>query len=976
MEKSESDERSLKYKIKANKLYKIEKCNEDESSLKYRLNAEKKMKKQQNFLLYHHGTELHSHHGVGIVTNRTCKYHAVSERILSATTQVKDKTLVFISAYAPTMDKKEDAKDSFYYALESYIDKIPKSHLIIIAGDFNAKVGTDSTNHEEVMGRFGKRTVNSNGSKLLELATKYDFVLTNTLFKHKLAHVTTWQSSGKNRKSWNGQARRNDIRNQIDYVLVQQRLKTTVNNARSYAGTNKYSDHNLVVTTMELDWKRVFKQNPSKEKQFDVSKLKDKETNSKYNQAVQTKLNSIEVSTWDNIKNAIKSAALTVLGHRKPKTARHNDSYLTGIAMRQKELRLLLNQTKDVNTRAKIKKIFKKNQRKTRKHVTFLAEERISELANEIEGVGSDANRYFGILKQLQRKEKKKALIIDSKDGQTTDPQEQANLIADHFESVFTMPDVNNNMPQHRTLDEPFTAKEIAKAIQSLKTNRAPGIDFLQTELVKNAPKDIQIHIANILNNMATTGEIPEDIQLGILDPIQKPGKKRGPITNLRPIMLMSILRKILAICLINRTYETISCYIPPSQAAYQPGRSTTENVFAIKLIIEQAISTLDSDVHLLLLDMSAAFDCVDRSKLLDDLGRILSDDILFLTAVLVNNTKVKVRNNGLFSRIFTTNVGVAQGDCYSALLFIFYLACSMYTNHINKTQEKQRHVYRDHAYAIPEENPCEETGIEEQYADDLTWINLLKEEIERIKQLITNRLNDRNLRINPTKTEEYHVKRAEIKKKKCKKPVDNTVEPWRKCKLLGSLLDTKQDIKRRKSLAWAAFAKFKDIFNKRRNFSLKTRLRVFKTYISSVFLYNSELWTVSKTTEDEIDKIQRRLLRAVLNIRYPEIISNEDLYRITDIKPWSEIITKKRLSWTGHLLRLDPETPARKALTLTQLRTTRKPQGRQINTWIKRTQKDLIKQNIGLKFDNPETYFLAENRKEWRRAINSQQQC
>ena len=246
----------------------------------------------------------------------------------------------------------------------------------------------------------------------------------------------------------------------------------------------------------------------------------------------------------------------------------------------------------------------------------------------------------------------------------------------------------------------------------------------------------------------------------------------------------------------------------------------------------------------------------------------------MFLTAVLIDDTKVKVRNNGYFSRSFTNNVGVAQGDCYSALLFvIFYLARSIATNHITNTKERRNPTKLDHTYSISEGNLCD-TGIDAQYADDLTWINHMNEELDSIKRLVANRLKDRKLGISQSKTEEYHIKRPEITKKERKKQPDNAPDPWCKCKLLGSLLDTEQDIKRRKSLAWAAFAKFKDVFNKRRNFSINTRLRIFKTYISNVFLFNLELWTVSKTTENEIHIIQRRLLRAVLSIHYPDIIT------------------------------------------------------------------------------------------------------
>ena len=44
---------------------------------------------------------------------------------------------------------------------------------------------------------------------------------------------------------------------------------------------------------------------------------------------------------------------------------------------------------------------------------------------------------------------------------------------------------------------------------------------------------------------MAETGDIPKEVTYGILKPLQKPNKAKGP-PNLRPIMLLSSPHKIL----------------------------------------------------------------------------------------------------------------------------------------------------------------------------------------------------------------------------------------------------------------------------------------------------------------------------------------------------------------------------------------------------------------------------------------------
>ena len=97
---------------------------------------------------------------------------------------------------------------------------------------------------------------------------------------------------------------------------------------------------------------------------------------------------------------------------------------------------------------------------------------------------------------------------------------------------------------------------------------------------------------------------------------------------------------------------------------------------------------------------MSAAFECVERHTFFHDLGKVLGGDILYLTSILVNNTRVRVKTRGKFSDPFITNVGVAQGDCFSAILFNFYLACSLLIDNIDNI--KCQIVSYDHVYSIP----------------------------------------------------------------------------------------------------------------------------------------------------------------------------------------------------------------------------------------------------------------------------------
>ena len=63
--------------------------------------------------------------------------------------------------------------------------------------------------------------------------------------------------------------------------------------------------------------------------------------------------------------------------------------------------------------------------------------------------------------------------------------------------------------------------------------------------------------------------------------------------------------------------------------------------------------------------------------------------------------------------------------------------------------------------------------------------------------------------------------------------------------------------MKRRKSLALSALNKLNDIWENKK-ITIKLKSKIFNSTIKPIFLYNSELWTLSKTEENQIDSYQR----------------------------------------------------------------------------------------------------------------------
>ena len=100
----------------------------------------------------------------------------------------------------------------------------------------------------------------------------------------------------------------------------------------------------------------------------------------------------------------------------------------------------------------------------------------------------------------------------------------------------------------------------------------------------------------------------------------------------------------------------------------------------AVVLVIHHLCPALASKSHLyiLLLDMSKAFDTVNRKILLQELSTVLEPDEIHLLCILRNRPLITVTLDGEIGQGFHTYVLFCQGDYLSAVIVIFYLVCAL----------------------------------------------------------------------------------------------------------------------------------------------------------------------------------------------------------------------------------------------------------------------------------------------------------
>lgn len=139
--------------------------------------------------------------------------------------------------------------------------------------------------------------------------------------------------------------------------------------------------------------------------------------------------------------------------------------------------------------------------------------------------------------------------------------------------------------------------------------------------------------------------------------------------------------------------------------------------------------------------------------------------------------------------------------------------------------------------------------------------------------------------------------------------------EPWRNEILLGSKLGSEEDIINRLNKANVAFhSSYKKLWcqgHKRTQISEQRKIKLYEALVTSILLYNCGCWAGPKKVLESVNVLQRKHLRQILKIFWPNTISNEALYERCKLKPLTERINKARWKMLGHVLRSGNSTPA-----------------------------------------------------------------
>ncbi|MEE8289617.1 MAG: reverse transcriptase domain-containing protein [Nitrosomonadaceae bacterium] len=822
-----------------------------------------------------------------------------------------------INVYAPTTQRVQanmKELDDMYSQLSELVNNFKNlaSSMFVITGDLNAKVGKYS-GLEKCLGQFSRGRRNNSGETLVNFCDINDLYISNSSFNHPARHITTCvkpyydKTTNKNINSYT----------QIDYIILPRNKKQILQDARAYSGTELYSDHRLVVARFQTNLYKIYNNKTTytqTTKRYNTDKLTNKtDIRDNYKETL-TKSNNQEPQSeerWKRLKCIITTTANDNLGFQEPRRRDNkiHDDEVEELSQQSKNLRVKLQNTSDPAKTKHLKSLRNKKSHEIRSKIKQKHEERLKQVINEIESADNNT-KMFTAVKNLHRRSEKTLSVHDNEGKSVTSPNAVCEIITEHFSNHFhkhDTPPIDFYTIVHSKMTHPISTEEVRQAVSRMSNNRAPGFDNISVKLIKYAPDDILTEISRVLTDAIETNK-DIDTGIGLIAPLEKPAKPMpGPAKNLRPITLLAVLRKILSKVTLSRLKPKIEQYLSQSQSAYRPNRSTTDIVWAYRWILAK-VQEYHIEIFVTGIDMSAAFDTIDRHQLLQILETFADNDEMRMTHFLLNNTTLQVKMKGATTaKTFTSNVGSPQGDGLSGPLFTTYLEHAL-----RELREAiQDPPEQDHNYAVNNQgihiHPNAKSPLPSEmiYADDADFLTDKKWKQQQLNNIIPDILSNHNLIMNADKTELLILKRGNR---------DNEI--WRQSKKVGSLLGDIEDICRRKQLAISALKSMQKVWlQKYKRISLQTRLKLFEALVLSILLYNCSCWGLRKVDEDQLDSFHRRLLRKICNIRWPNTISNHKLYRITKTKPLMVTITRARWRYLGHVLRMDAKSPPREAM-------------------------------------------------------------
>ena len=465
--------------------------------------------------------------------------------------------------------------------------------------------------------------------------------------------------------------------NQIDHDLIDARHASCILDVRTYRGANIDSDHYLVTAKVRsrISMARTCKPKVHK---INLEALQQSNVAEAYAEEISLKLHQLRLPMqvdehWQKCAEIINNAATTHLKHgaNRSKNKWYDDECEAVCSVKNQARRKMLQSYTRSNKeeyRQRRKEAYKLIRRKKRQQKI----DDISKLEN-LRNQQEIRKFYKSLNKQRKGAQTTSAIVKDRNGGLITNIPDVLNRWVEHFDELLNGNNSSNPHPlptihgPNQEATQPPSLEEVKSTIRRLKNHKSPGSDGIAAEMLKSGGDVLAKHIYEIITDIWRNEALPGEWNESIVCPIYKKGDQKE-CKNYRGISILNSTYKIFSMVLCEKLKPYVTSTIGRYQCGFMPNRSTTDQIFTLRQILEKT-HEYNTTTHHLFIDFKQAYDSIDRSERLLAMKQLgILPKLINLCMMTISNTRVRVAKE--ISEVFMTKRGVKQGDGLSCDLF------------------------------------------------------------------------------------------------------------------------------------------------------------------------------------------------------------------------------------------------------------------------------------------------------------------
>ena len=867
--------------------------------------------------------------GIGIVIkekyiNSVLEVKRVSDRILSLKMEIDGIQINVISAYAPQVGCDLEEKEEFWSEVEEVIRSIPREERIVIGADFNGHIGEGNNGDEEVMGKYGVGERNAEGQMIVDCAKQMEMALVNSYFKKREEHKITYKSGGRS--------------TQIDFILCRRCHLKEFSDCKALPWESVARQHRVLVGKLNLEVKT--RRKVRTEPKIKWWRLKDEAYNTTFKQEVSQALTVREEVSWEEISGTVREKAIQVLGMTSGRRKENKETWWWN---------------EEVQESIKRKKLAKQNWDRHRDEVSLQQYKEMCSIAKK-EVAKAKEKAYDDLYEKLDTKEGEKDLyrltrqrdrdgkdmqhvkMIKDKDGDVLTNEE--NILRrwkEYFEDLLNIENererrlveveqINQEVPR-------ISRVEVKMAMRKMKGGKAVGPDKIPVEAWRSLGDMAVDWLTRLFNGILEGERMPDEWRKSVIVPIFKNKGDVQSCSNYRGIKLLSHAMKICERVVDARLRREVR--ISDEQFGFMPGRSTTEAIFALRMLMEKYREG-QKELHCVFIDLEKAYDRVPREEIWDCMRSSgVAEKYVEVVKDMYEDSITTVKCAAGMTEGFRVEVGLHQGSALSP--FLFAIVMDRLTDEVR--QESPRTM---------------------MFADDIVICCENREDLETELERWRYALERRGLKVSRTKTEYMCLNGGDGEEIMLQGVGVTKVDEFR---YLGSTVqsngDCGREVKKRVQAGWNGWRKTAGVICDRR-VSARTKGKIHKVVVRPAMLYGMETVPLTKKQEAELEVAELKMLRFALGVTRKDKIRNDYIRGTAHVRRFGDKAREARLRWFGHVKRRDEGYVGRRMLDMDL-------PGRRRRGRPKRRFMDAVKEDMQVVGVTEED---AEDRARWRRVI------